>query len=72
MSFTDEDLKRFSKEMKNCECGDDWHCVDPVRLKALIIRLEAAERCAEAHMKTCGKLECPTEYAWRKAAGKDA
>jgi hypothetical protein len=70
MIFGDDDLKRL-KARGTYQRGDGTGCwIRADQLSALLARLEASESCVEAHIKTCGKLECPTEYAWRKAAGK--
>jgi len=78
MTFTDEDLKRLEKLPDNIVITLG---VGPsVKLKAIIARLEAAEKIAEwgCHTRRCSikadeacDCEMPALFeAWRKAAGK--
>ena len=76
MSFSDEDLKRL-KEIFECSPQIDVHGFTDENFKALLARLEAAERivnrmCVHAgswrgKLDGCFKDEVK---AWRKAAGK--
>lgn len=79
MTFTDDDLKRLKDTATRCEESasslplDEMIAdVSPLELKALIARLEAAERLIEC--VTCGRDVrgiWETFYEkWRKAAGK--
>jgi hypothetical protein len=60
MSFTDDDMKRYKQEF------DMDGLSNPV-LKALLARLEAAEKAREHHASLC---TCDWCITWRKAAGK--
>lgn len=78
--FTDEDLKRFKK---NLTVFDDWNCQEcglnmEFDLKALIVRLEAAEKVCDivggSELHTTHewiKLIAPAVEVWRKSRGRD-
>ena len=74
MAFTDEDLKRMKEEI--VIGGVVWKVPT---IKALLARLEAAERCIpvliQAHKQICAELgyqyeDCGPLITWRKAAGR--
>lgn len=75
MTFTDEDLKQLKDDIEKTEkSGDCIHILTP-HLKALLARLEAAERNMGGHSEKCSKEQClcskkDRELAWRKLAGK--
>ena len=62
MTFTDDDLKRLSNEMD--------HTDQFPKLKALIARMEAAERFIDHSGMMIDAEDHPYYRAWRKAAGK--
>jgi hypothetical protein len=76
MTFTDSDLKRLKKQIKMFD--DGWNCQEcglnqTIDFKALLARLEAAEKALEVSVATSkgNSLEAVELWnEWRKAAGK--
>lgn len=74
MTFTDDDLKRLkNRNIYRCPCGNIL-CPEPFDIKALLARLEAAEKVCEEHLIFRKQINYSvmggTLEAWRKAAGK--
>ncbi len=83
MAFTDDDLKQFEEWIDDpgFDCGTvEWNNADSARLKALLARLEAAEKKAE--LGWLNRVYIPkssvgdhialekADDTWRKTAGK--
>lgn len=67
MTFTDDDLKRLKDQVDRNDPVDNFTSID--KMKALLVRLEAAEKLAgHDHCGCYGRNEL--EATWRKAAGK--
>jgi hypothetical protein len=72
MSFTDEDLKRLKHRMswaENLKVPEYQSLMNHEDLKALLARLEAAEKALEAQVNIA---DLSLIRAWRNAAGKSA
>jgi len=75
MTFSDSDLERLKDQLKRNDPADNFTSIET--MKALLARLEAAERICEGIQNLCenhpefSKGQAVTDLeAWRKAAGK--
>ena len=75
MSFTDEDLKRLKDHTEECIGSEITTAVPAKRMKALLARLKAAEKCCQwmaerDHIISAFRSAWEPLDEWRKAAGK--
>ncbi len=68
MTFTDERLESLKDFLQWTTSKDEG--VKPEFVRALLARLEAAEKCIPYHECQDDLSTCPHLQAWRKAAGK--
>lgn len=73
--FTDENLAKLKEWIKDAGGLIDWKTHDSDKLRALLARLEAAERLCNHDTDDCerefdGCFQCRLTKAWRKSKGE--